>query len=107
MVLTISSQLVKRTDEESEIDNWELDAAPNVKTGCVLQTMTGTISLNWLQIFSSLAEAQNHASLSLICLGLLSSCDSEKRLNFCFQLRVGTRVKSWYQGSRKIKPGRA
>lgn len=55
VTVVIPSQILKRVDEEAEIDTWELDAATNIKAGNLtlwLQTVTGTISLNWLQISS-------------------------------------------------------
>ena len=55
VMVVIPSQILKRIDEEAEIDTWELDAATNIKAGNLtlwLQTVTGTISLNWLQISS-------------------------------------------------------
>ena len=55
VMVVIPSQILKRIDEKAEIDTWELDAATNIKAGNLtlwLQTVTGTISLNWLQISS-------------------------------------------------------
>lgn len=55
VTVVIPSQILKRVDEEAEIDTWDLDAATNIKAGNLtlwLQTVTGTISLNWLQISS-------------------------------------------------------
>lgn len=55
VTVVIPSQILKRVDEEAEIDTWELDAATNIKASNLtlwLQTVTGTISLNWLQISS-------------------------------------------------------
>lgn len=74
---------------------------------CVLQTITDhLLKLADFQLaLASLAgEAQAHASLTLIYLGLLSSCDSGKRLHFCFQLRLDElpgKKPGWKAGNRE------
>lgn len=106
VTVIIPSQILKRIDEESVIDTWELEAATDIKAGNLTSCATDhlfTLAADFQLVLASLAEAaQAHASLTLIYLGLLSS--SGNRLHFYFQLRLDEllgKKPRWKAGNRE------
>lgn len=104
----IPSQILKRIMRHL-IDTWELEAATDIKAGNLTSCATDhlfTLATDFQLVLASLAEAaQAHASLTLIYLGWLSSCDAGNRLHFCFQLRLDEllgKKPRWKAGNREM-----